>query len=793
MATGKTALLACWRDHRRAEATAWATLDASDNNVDSLRNRLKLAVDGLEPTMPDAVLVLDDGHVVDDPAAVAYLTEFVDAAPFHVLVAARRSPRLPWPKFAAEGRLSFLGWQDLAWDRGAVAEEFARYGCTLADDDLDLVHEITGGWAGAVRSAALLFGADGRTRPAIVELRDRPQPVSGYVVGETIAMLPTDLVRALRSTSVSERFTRRQFVAAGVSNADPALYLCEQHGIPVSRERTAEGLVYAWHPLVRMHMKSILQEEDPDDFERSVVAEAHSLARAGRIGDAFARLPPTVGDDVVGDFVHRYGPAAVFDGAGDAVLDTLGASHDHLPGVRLLRALAALEINDPNAARAHLHSAGRGTCLPGVLRMFAVALGIEAAVLAGRPVPEPDTLRREQLSSTGSVDIDGYVNIQFAAALMLSRRYRACEDLLRETLALVGADGHPRLVLRVLARLAIVAALRGDRETMEQRAERAVAYAVDHNLERLIDAAQSAATVGMARYYRGESLPDSGPLYMLASNTEVHLRPDGTEEPVVGGHADVTFALLRARHSSPPIPEDAAYLARALDGLLSRGGQPGTTDRYVPEVVAVLVDAGRVALADDIVRTARDVLGDSPDLSAAQAIVALANGDIAGAEELGRRVLDGEPPPKRVLAVQGWVLVAVAAFRDRRTEQACSAIRQALLLAEPDEVVRPFLNYAGDTAEMLSAVRPGDGVTVCFLDRLRGKLVEHSAGRNPGLTRSEKTVLAKLRTGKVLRLIAEDMHLSVNTVRTHARNVYRKLDVAGREEAVEEAVRRGLL
>ncbi|WP_137725492.1 LuxR C-terminal-related transcriptional regulator [Prescottella subtropica] len=725
-------------------------------------------------------------------AALACLVGFLEATPVHTVVAARWAPNLPWAKFAAEGSLAFLGWEDLALDRQTVAEEFTQRGCFLDDTDLDLVLEITGGWAGAVYSAAVVFGADRRARPAITELLDHPQLISAYVVGETMDRLPADLARAVRSTSGVEWFTGRQLADHGVANADPALYLCEQHGVPVRRERIGGELRYSWHPLVRAHVNAGLPESGPAEYRHSTADAVRQVVEFDCLREVFVQLMEVSDDRVVDEFVYRYGLSAVFGGNGDDVFDTVGSSHGYLTSITFLRVLAALEANDPDAARAYLRSVATSTELPAVAKVLSDALTIEAALIGGWPIPAEAISRLENTSSTGNLDIDCYALIQLAAALLLARRHRESECLLREVLTLAGNDGHPRLVLRAMARLAGVAVSRGNLVETGERAERAVAYAVEQGLESLIDAAQSAATLGMCRYYRGEPFPDSGPLHELSSTTAVHVHPDGTTSPTVGHHAAVTFALLRARYRSSQA-DDVASLARAMSGLLCRAAQPGLSDRYVPEAVAVFVDAGRLSLAVSVVQAARDVFGDSPEVTAARAMLALADGEPTVAEQLARKVVASEPAPRRVLVIEGWVLVAVAAFRDRRRDDAVTATRQALLLAETDEIVRPFLHFAGDTAELLSTVRPGAGVTQQFLDHARGKLAETAGGRNPGLTRSEKAVLAQLHTGKVLRLIAKDMHLSVNTVRTHAHSLYRKLDVTSREGAVEEAVRRGLL
>ena len=50
------------------------------------------------------------------------------------------------------------------------------------------------------------------------------------------------------------------------------------------------------------------------------------------------------------------------------------------------------------------------------------------------------------------------------------------------------------------------------------------------------------------------------------------------------------------------------------------------------------------------------------------------------------------------------------------------------------------------------------------------------------LSERELLILQYLRSDLTLREIAEDLFLSINTIKTHARNIYRKLDVPGRHE-----------
>ncbi len=70
---------------------------------------------------------------------------------------------------------------------------------------------------------------------------------------------------------------------------------------------------------------------------------------------------------------------------------------------------------------------------------------------------------------------------------------------------------------------------------------------------------------------------------------------------------------------------------------------------------------------------------------------------------------------------------------------------------------------------------------------------EAPAAAEAGLTERERQVLGLVATGATNREIAEQLHLSHHTVKDYTRNVFRKLEVRNRAEAVQRAQRLGLL
>ena len=154
----------------------------------------------------------------------------------------------------------------------------------------------------------------------------------------------------------------------------------------------------------------------------------------------------------------------------------------------------------------------------------------------------------------------------------------------------------------------------------------------------------------------------------------------------------------------------------------------------------------------------------------------------AGGIDAAAKVLSGDPP------------FAVAVFTDADDAR---LTLQALRLG-----VRGYLLKSSGPSEMVDMlVRLRDGETVvdprlatsAALLASRSLDLGEWPGAHLGLTRREAGLLAKLGEGMTLRQAAHELGLSVETVRTHTRNIYRKLDVSDRAAAVAVAWREGLV
>jgi LuxR family maltose regulon positive regulatory protein len=172
----------------------------------------------------------------------------------------------------------------------------------------------------------------------------------------------------------------------------------------------------------------------------------------------------------------------------------------------------------------------------------------------------------------------------------------------------------------------------------------------------------------------------------------------------------------------------------------------------------------------------------------------LAEGDPAGAAATLGPFLDGGGPAGFLMVpAEAWLVDAVASDALADHDGAATSLERALSLAEHGGLRRSFLDAGAPARSLLARYRQRVPTSWSYLDELlqasaeaarvtvaAPKLIEH-------LTEREHTVLRYLPSLMTYEEIASDLYVSLNTVKTHAYGIFRKLGVTGRREAVRSA------
>jgi LuxR family transcriptional regulator, maltose regulon positive regulatory protein len=144
-------------------------------------------------------------------------------------------------------------------------------------------------------------------------------------------------------------------------------------------------------------------------------------------------------------------------------------------------------------------------------------------------------------------------------------------------------------------------------------------------------------------------------------------------------------------------------------------------------------------------------------------------------------------------------MIAACAWMELGDRQASeAAVEQALALAEPDRLVYPFVLAPG--RELLERhprhATAHAALLIHLLDILQTGFAAAPSGAvelAEPLSPSELRVLGYMPSNLSSPEIADEMILSVNTVKTHLRHIYGKLRAHNRSEAVRIARELGLL
>ncbi len=179
----------------------------------------------------------------------------------------------------------------------------------------------------------------------------------------------------------------------------------------------------------------------------------------------------------------------------------------------------------------------------------------------------------------------------------------------------------------------------------------------------------------------------------------------------------------------------------------------------------------------------------------------IARGDLAAAQDrlsAYSQAVDGLELPLGRL-IYGRILQSLIHDKAGKPDKALVALREALQEAAREEYVSPFIEMESALRELLPKVLASAGESP-FFDRLRAyfRVEKHQASKAGGelaepISDRERGVLELIAIGLSNQDIADRLHISLHTVKTHARRLNAKLGVRSRTQAIVRARELGVL
>ncbi len=801
---------------------------------------LPLLVNALAELRTPVVVVLDEIQELTSPQATATIDFLVRYAPaqLRLVLAGRADPPLPVERLRVAGELTELRIADLAFDRQETAMFCRQLELGLSDEEVGMLWRRTEGWAAALRLAALSLREHPDRRRFLAELSGTDRAVSDYLVSEVLANLGTDWREFMLRTSVVEAVDPELADAlTGLDTGAEMLAALEHSGVPVHPTATGqEGAWYSFHPLFRELLRAHLQHAHPKEVPFLHRRAARWYASQGQTMQAIRHALTGEDWEQASGLIADHWLDLFLAGCSTAMCELMA----QLPGEmiaadpRLAVAFAGSRLQDGDLrdAERHLASARRTRGeLPASARaqfeLMLTTVALHEARLRGH-AGDAERLARKlselarQSSERCWTALRSFALASVGATQLWSGHPGPAVVPLREAHALATEHHHEQIALDCLAQLAVVHWLRGELSAAQEWSERAVALAERRGWCTGPSAAAAYLASAAVAYHRAEIEHAEGLLGHAASAAQ-------TAEPPVR----VAIVLLQALVLAAAGPKSAARGTLKLQALRAAGRRGESVPLFLR--VALADVQARVLLAAGEIDEARATLEGAaasrpaehgepaesaerpewevyPELYVRRAAVELR----AGEDERAARALDAALEDRRrpetgaanargptqarrlhtAALLEAWVLRALLEHGSGEPRAAAEALEQALAIAEREPFRDAFLLGAPAVRELLEAqARTGTehpALLEVLLDGAQGGQVPGAPLAEP-LTEREQRILRYLPTMLSNAEIGAEVYVSLNTVKTHLRSIYRKLGASGRADAVERARTHGLL
>ncbi|HEY0602831.1 MAG TPA: LuxR C-terminal-related transcriptional regulator [Herpetosiphonaceae bacterium] len=773
-------------------------------------------------TVPDPfILVLDDYHVIDAQPVDLALMFLLDHLPhqMHLAITTREDPQLPLARLRARGQLTELRASDLRFTTAEAAAFLKEVmGLDLSAEDVGALESRTEGWIAGLQLAALSMHGRADIGQFVRAFAGDNRYIVDYLVAEVLQGQPETVRSFLLQTSILDRLHGSLCDAVtGQARGQAQLEALHRGNffvVPLDDTRQW----YRYHHLFAEVLSAHLRAEQPDRLaslhrRASVWYEQHGL---------------------VADAIRHALAAQDFARVADLVELTWSAIRQSRQDATLLGWLRALPDETirvrPVLSTAYAH----------VLLSSGVFEGVEERLRDAERWLDTTAADLVVVDDEGFRRLPGTIAIARAGMALARGDVPATVIYAQQALNLAPEDDH---LTRGGAAgfMGLAAWTSGDLETAHRTfADGMASLRKAGNIADAINGAITLAAIRIAQgrlrqatrtYEQALQLANSQGASLLRGTADIYVGMSDLERERndlqsatqhllrskdLGEHAGFPqnryrwrVAMARIRQAEGDL-DGALTLLDEADRLYMSDFSPNV--RPIPALITRLwLAQGRLSEALDWSReqglSAQDELSYGREfehitlarLLLAQYMSNRAETSMLDAQGLLARLLHASEGGERMgSAIEILVLQALAHHMQGNIAAALMPLSRALTLAEPEGYVRIFVDE-GPRMEVLLEHAAKQGIVPSYVDQLLSAFGKPEV-RSPAnrvliepLSERELEVLRLLGTDLSGPEIARELMVSLNTLRTHTKNIYDKLGVNSRRAAVHRATELKLL
>ncbi len=829
---GKTTLVSSWLQDVDRPA-AWISLDANDNDLMLFLLYVVSAIRGVFPSacadtfqliqagqsppasyvyarlindiaaLPgDLILVLDDYHLIHDAAVHNFFAELIEKQSPNLLlvVITRKDPPLPLPRLRAGNEMTEIRQRDLRF-QAEEAEIFFQQTMymRIEPETVIALNSHTEGWAVGLQLAGLSLRESKEPSVFLDSFRGEVNTfTSKYLISEVLAQQPQEIRAFILECAILDRMCEPLCQAVTTASADKEANLERVEAANlflVALDNRGEW--YRFHHLFQELLLRQLHEEYRLNEVKALHQRAsHWFAKFGYTGEAIQHALKAGDTDRAVIILETYGKNLLNS------LDryTLERWLSQLPEEiiwqrpRLILAKAWLLLRE--------------------FRLTALNATLDAAEAANE---EP----------AGKQSLQGQIAAlrAFTAAFRQNDYQRALE-LAEKALQLPESEKSARSL--AITPWALAQHTLGN----EGAAIQALQEIIQHPAQIGPSKVQAFITLALLRHRAGQLQQMSQVVEQFLTLAAKRSNPNaiGAANMFAGSlYYDRNELQQAADHFS--VTYDYRYKANFITAF---GGGLGLANIHLAQGYADKAQAVIDELRADTLRLGNiDLLGP---LDSFQAYLWLVNGELAQALRWARtvdvdkiydsvlfpevasltygRILTFAGSPAEVKSVVQLLRSKLAqakaehftlrviqinihlALAQRKLDKQKSALRsleEAVRLAQPGRFIRTFVDAGSELRPLLEKLQ-GQNIAPDYIPQILAAFPDaHSPIAKPApaiatlLTRREAEILQLMQYGRSNQEIADELVISIHTVKRHATNIYNKLEVNGRQAAIHRA------
>lgn len=840
---GKTTLLAEWIN-RQIDPVGWVTLDEQDNDpvrffsyileslktAKILKNEINLdkKLDQGSHTFSEIIphlinqltgypqpffLVLDDYHQITNPEIHQVLTYFLENLPpnMHLVIASRSDPLLRLAKLRAQSELCEIRVDQLRF----TIEETTRYfndqlKLGLPPSDIFILMQKTEGWIVGIQLAGISLQNTSEKHQFVLSFAGDNRFIADYLFDEAFTRQPLKMQRFLLQTSILDRFNaaicdvvtqqdNSQSILAEMDRAN--LFL-----VPLDTQRIWYRYHHLFGELLQNRLKQTLPEAATDLHTRASVwfKANHLLADALTHAVAANQIDQVV--NLVEDMaIHRMraGELMTLTKWLDQQNEEVFNEHPWLLVAQAWTLMNTGRLDDvlPTLEKIEniLYNQSYSHTLVNRIQGHTSAIRAYYWELT-RNDPESFVQEAEKalsLLTEKDISLRSFIAIRLANGLSLLGDSKKAIQVLREAGNASKKAGDGQLAVTALSEMSIQLLVNGQLKQAHQD---------------ILETKDYAETLAKKE---GRKPASMGILYRHLSNIEYELNNLSEAE---------FYARMAVTSCQQSGEKEALYIAYAVLAKVCLGfGEIKKSDQYLNLMTDLLERTatdglvignnirnhfhllqGRTEGSETWVSerglTPNDLLDYTKRLEYQNFARLLAfQGNYSQAlKVINSILLEIEKVGDKWHYLRGKILQAKILHWMNKPEEALHALQEALDLASPEGYIRSFLDE-GDAIPQLLYLALQKGIYPEFCNTLLENF-DLQTEKNPSkynlvetLSERELDVLFHIAQGCSNKEIAQELLLSLSTIKSHARNIFGKLGVKSRTEAVAKARLYGLL